>query len=88
MKKDIMKRLDTEEVEAPQERMAEGRSDMTLTEREARKMAEEKVYVHMTLGDIHDACREFGIKVIKNRHTMEQKLIETYRKKWTGKEGD
>ena len=61
---------------------------MALTEQEARKIAEEKVYVHMTLGDIQDACREFGIKVVNSRHTMEQKLIETYIKKWTGKEGD
>ena len=61
---------------------------MELTEKEARKMAKEKVYIYMTLGDIQDACRELGIKVVKNRHTMEQKLIETYIKKWTGKEGD
>lgn len=61
---------------------------MVLTEQEARKMAEEKVYVCMTLGAIQDACREFGIKVVKSRHTMEQKLIEAYVKKWTGKAGD
>ena len=59
---------------------------MALTEHEARKLAEEKVYVYMTLGDIQDACREFGIKVVKNRHTMERKLIKAYVKKWTGKE--
>lgn len=61
---------------------------MALTEQEARKMAEEKVYVYMTLGDIQDACRAFGIKVVKSHHTMEQKLIEAYVKKWTGKAGD
>ena len=61
---------------------------MALTGQEARKMAEEKVYVYMTLGDIQDACREFGIKVVKSRHVMEQKLIEAYVKKWTGKAGD
>ena len=60
---------------------------MALTEQEARKMAEEKVYVYMTLGDIRDACREFGIKVVKSRHTMEQELIEVYVKRWTGKAG-
>ena len=49
-----------------------------MTEQEARKMAEEKVYVYMTLGDIQYTCREFGIKVVKNRYTMEQKLIEAY----------
>ena len=55
---------------------------MALTEQEARKLAEEKVYVYMTLGDIQYACREFGIKMVKNRHAMEQKLIEAYIKKY------
>ena len=59
---------------------------MALTEQEARKMAEEMVYVYMTLGTIQDACRQFGIKVVKSRHTMEQKLIEAYVRQWTGKE--
>lgn len=58
---------------------------MALTEQEARKIAEEKVYVYMTWGAIKEACKEFGIKVVKSRHIMEQKLIEMYVKKWTGK---
>lgn len=58
---------------------------MALTEQEARRIAEERVYVYMTWGTIQDACREFGIKVVKSRHTMEQELIEAYVKKWTGK---
>lgn len=57
---------------------------MGLTEQEARKMAEEKVYVYMTLGSIQDACKELGIKVVKSRFKMEQQLIEAYVKKWTG----
>lgn len=60
---------------------------MALTEQEARKMAEEKVYVYMTFGDIQDACREFGIKVVKSRHTMEQELIDAYVKKVDRKGG-
>ena len=59
---------------------------MALTEQEAGQTAEEKVYVYMTLGDTQNACREPGIKVVKSRHTMEQKLIEAYVRKWTGKE--
>lgn len=49
---------------------------MALTEQEARKIAEEKVYVYMTWGAIKEACKEFGIKAVKSRHIMEQKLIE------------
>lgn len=43
---------------------------------EARKKAEEMVFVNMNRGDIEEACRERGIKVIKNRSSMEGKLIE------------
>lgn len=42
---------------------------------------EEKVYIHMTLGDIEDECRHNKIKVSKNRKGMEQRLITLYIKK-------
>lgn len=43
-----------------------------------RQQAQEKVYVYMCLGDIKEECLKRGIKVVKNRSKMEQKLIEAY----------
>lgn len=47
-----------------------------MIKKEARKKAEEMVFVNMNRGDIEEACRERGIKVTKNRSSMEGKLIE------------
>ena len=43
---------------------------------EAREKAQEIVFVNMNLGDIEEGCRKRGIKVTKNRSSMEGKLIE------------
>ena len=42
---------------------------------EAHDKAFEIVCIYMTRGDIEDACEERGIRVVKNRATMEKKLI-------------
>lgn len=47
-----------------------------MTRKEAREKAEEMVFVNMNLGDIEEGCRKRGIKVTKNRSSMEGKLIE------------
>lgn len=49
-----------------------------MTMEKAREKAENKVYISMTLGDIEEECKRLGIKVVKNRSSMEQKLIEVY----------
>ncbi|MDY5477884.1 MULTISPECIES: hypothetical protein [Enterocloster] len=47
-----------------------------MTREEAREKAQEIVFVNMNLGDIEEGCRKRGIKVTKNRSSMEGKLIE------------
>lgn len=54
-----------------------------MTREEAKEKAEMKVYVYMNRGDIEEECQERGIKVVKNRSAMEQKLIEAYTNEWT-----
>ena len=46
----------------------------------AKKQAEEMVLFSMNLGDIETECRRKKIRVTKNRHTIEKKLIETLTK--------
>lgn len=47
-----------------------------MTSKEARKKAEEIVYIGMCRGDIEEGCRRRGIPVTKNRSSMEGKLIK------------
>lgn len=47
-----------------------------MTKEQAQEKAMNCVFLHMTLGDIEDNCKKRGIRVVKNRATMEHKLIE------------
>lgn len=53
-----------------------------LTEEEARKKAQERVFCDMGRSDIEDECHRRGIKVVKNRGKMEAALIEALTKEY------
>lgn len=54
----------------------EKKGKIRMTREEAREKAQEMVFMNMNRGDIEAGCRERGIKVTKNRSSMERKLIE------------
>lgn len=58
--------------------------DMEVIRKLAKEKAETRVYVFMNRGDIEDACRDRGINVVKNRSSMEQKLIEALTGEYLG----
>lgn len=60
---------------------------MPMTEEEAKKNAQYRVFVDMNRGDIEDECERRGIRIVKNRSTMEKKLIEVLTKEYM-KEGE
>lgn len=59
-----------------------------MSEAEAREKAETFVFCDMSRGDIEDGCRRRGIKVTKNRSSMEAALIDAITKEFMGEEGN
>lgn len=53
-----------------------------MTKDQARNKAMDHVFLHMTRYDVDDACKERGIRISKNRSSMEWKLIEALSYEW------
>lgn len=55
---------------------------MAMSEEQAKEKAQFRVFVDMNRGDIEDECARRGIRIVKSRSTMEQKLIKALTKEY------